>query len=64
MSNGSASPKDFVSLKLSLSMLPQLLDATEDLDNDMFASIREYRECISDYVQLVENTIVDNPLSC
>lgn len=61
MSNGSASPKDFVSLKLSLSMLPQLLDATEDLDNDMFASIREYRECISDYVQLVENTIVDNP---
>ncbi len=61
MSNGSASPKDFVSLKLSLSMLPQLLDATEDLDNDMFASIREYRESISDYVQLVENTIVDNP---
>ncbi|CDE97950.1 dNA mismatch repair protein MutS [Clostridium sp. CAG:813] len=61
MSNGSASPKDFVSLKLSLSMLPQLLDITESLDYDMFSTIREYRDEISDYVQLVENTIVDNP---
>lgn len=61
MSNGSASPKDFVSLKLSLSMLPQLLDVTESLDYDMFSTIREYRDEISDYVQLVENTIVDNP---
>lgn len=61
MSNGSASPKDFVSLKLSLSMFPQLLDITESLDYDMFSTIREYRDEISDYVQLVENTIVDNP---
>lgn len=61
MSNGSASPKDFVSLKLSLLMLPQLLDATETLENDMFASIREYREEISDYAQMIDNTIVDNP---
>ena len=61
MSNGSASPKDFVSLKLSLNMLPALLDSTENLENDMFASVREYREDISDYVQMIENTIVDNP---
>ena len=61
MSNGSASPKDFVSLKLSLNMLPALLDSTENLENDMFARVREYREEISDYVQMIENTIVDNP---
>lgn len=61
MSNGSASPKDFVSLKLSLSMLPQILDCTEELENDMFSSIRTYRDEISDYTQLIENTIVDNP---
>ena len=61
MSNGSASPKDFVSLKLSLNMLPAILDATENLENDMFASVREYREQISDYAQMIENTIVDNP---
>ena len=61
MSNGSASPKDFVSLKLSLNMLPAILDATENLENNMFASVREYREQISDYAQMIENTIVDNP---
>ena len=61
MSNGSASPKDFASLKLSLLMLPQLLEATVSLDNDMFSSIREYQEEISDYAQMIENTIVDNP---
>ncbi len=61
MSNGSASPKDFVGLKLSLSILPQILDATENLEHDMFKSIREYREEISDYTVMIENTIVDNP---
>ena len=61
MSNGSASPKDFVSLKLSLSMLPQILDCTQELDNDMFSIIREYQNDIADYTQLIENTIVDNP---
>lgn len=61
MSNGSASPKDFVSLKLSLSMLPQILDCTQELDNDMFSIIREYQDDIADYTQLIENTIVDNP---
>ena len=61
MSNGSASPKDLVSLNLSLNMLPALLDSTENLENDMFATVREYREQIEDYVQMIENTIVDNP---
>ncbi len=61
MSNGSASPKDFVGLKLSLSMLPQLLDATETLEYDMFASIRDYRDEISAYAALIDKTIEDNP---
>lgn len=61
MSNSSASPKDFVSLKLSLSVLPEVLEATKDLEYDMFSKIREYQEEISDFVQMIENTIVDNP---
>ncbi len=61
MSNASASPKDFISLKLSLSILPEVLDVTKDLDYDMFANIRDYAQEISDYVQMIENTIVDNP---
>ncbi len=61
MSNSSASPKDFVSLKLSLSVLPEVLEATKDLQYDMFSKIRQYADEIADYVQMIENTIVDNP---
>ena len=61
MSNGSASPKDFISLKLSLSVLPEILEVTQNLQYDMFSTIREYSESISDYVQMIENTIVDEP---
>jgi len=61
MSNSSASPKDFVSLKQSLSVLPDILDSTQTLEYDMFSSIREYREQIEDYVTMIDNTIVDNP---
>ena len=61
MSNGSASPKDFVDIKLSLNLLPKLFDITENLEYDMFASVREYREQMEDYATMVENTIVDEP---
>jgi DNA mismatch repair protein MutS len=61
MSNSSASPKDFVSLKISLSILPQILDLTQDLEYDMFAPIREYRDIIEDYTLMIDNTLVDNP---
>lgn len=61
MSNGSASPKDFVSLKLSLAVLPSILEATQELKYDMFSQIREYSEEISDYVQMIDRTIVDEP---
>lgn len=61
MSNGSASPKDFVDIKLSLNLLPKLFDITENLEYDMFASVREYREQMEDYATMIEHTIVDEP---
>ena len=61
MSNGSASPKDFVDIKLSLNLLPKLFDITENLEYDMFASVREYREQMEDYATMIENTIGDEP---
>lgn len=61
MSNGSASPKDFVDIKLSLNLLPKLFDITEKLEFDMFSSVREYREQMEDYATMIENTIVDEP---
>ena len=61
MSNGSASPKDFVCLKLSLSILPQILEDTQGLEYDIFSSIRDYNEQIQDFVSMIENTIVETP---
>ena len=61
ISNGSASPRDFISLKMSLNSLPELLDAARDLGNNPFKEIDEYREEISDFANLIERTIVDNP---
>ena len=61
MSNGSAGPKDFVSLKLSLSVLPEIFEVTSGLEFDIFENIRPYNELIQDFVSMIDNTIVENP---
>jgi len=61
MSNGSAGPKDFISLKISLGVLPKMLRITEALKYDVFSKIREYESDINDWVTMIDNTIVDNP---
>ena len=61
MSNSSANPRDYISLKTSLSMLPEILDISQNLQYDMFTSIREYSKEISDFVQVIEKTISDDP---
>ena len=61
MSNGSAGPKDFVSLKLSLSVLPEIFEVTNGLEFDIFENIRPYNELIQDFVSMIDNTIVENP---
>ena len=61
MSNGSAGPKDFVSLKLSLSVLPEIFEVTSGLEFDIFENIRPYNELIQDFVSMIYNTIVENP---
>ena len=61
ISNGSANPRDFVSLKTSLFALPELLDCTQPLQNNPLLSIERYRTEIVEYANLIERTIVDNP---
>ena len=61
ISNSTAGPRDFISLKTSLKMLPLVLDTTKELKNNPFKDIEEYRLEISDYADLIERTIVDNP---
>ena len=57
MSNGSANPRDFLSLKESLYHLPELVKLAKNLDNNLFASIEDYVPEIIDYTTLIERTI-------
>lgn len=61
MSNSSANPRDYISLKTSLSILPELLETTKELENNPFINIETYKDEIIDFVALIERTIVDNP---
>jgi DNA mismatch repair protein MutS len=57
MSNSSANPKDFLSLKLSLSILPELLEAAANLENNPLAAVESYKNEIDEYAALIERTI-------
>lgn len=61
MSNNSANPKDFISLKASLSVLPDLLNAVKCLEHNPLAAIEEYKDEIVNFVNLIEKTISDDP---
>ena len=60
MSNNSANPRDFLGLKSSLMILPDLLDATEKLEYNPLAEINKYRDEISEYASLIDRTIAEN----
>ena len=60
MSNSSANPKDFLSLKSSLIMLPDLLDATESLEFNPLSQIGQYKDEIAEYTNLIDRTISEN----
>ena len=61
LSNSSASPREFVSLKNSLNIIPDLLDKCQELDNNPLEIIENYREDVMDFVDLIERTINDDP---
>ncbi len=63
ISNTSATPKDFISLKISLEVFPKLLDAGKSLKNNPFKDIEEYREEIISFTNLIDNTIINDPPS-
>lgn len=60
MTNNSANPKDFLSLKASLMILPDLLDAVQNLEHNPLSQIEKYRESIAEYTALIDRTISEN----
>lgn len=61
ISNSSASPRDFLSLKESLFALPELLECTNNLEHNPLQKINDYIEEIKDFTALIDRTLVENP---
>ena len=61
ISNSSASPRDFLSLKESFFALPELLECTNNLENNPLQKINDYIEEIKDFTNLIDRTLLENP---
>lgn len=61
ISNGSASPRDFLSLKDSLLALPELLECTNNLEHNPLNNINAYIDEINDFALLIDRTLIENP---
>ena len=57
MSNSSSSPRDFVSLKISLNELPELVKITQSAGINVFKPIENDIENLSEYASIIERTI-------
>ena len=57
LSNSSANPKDFLSLKTSLQALPRLVQTAKSMGLEVFNRIEEHLDSISEYADLIERTI-------
>ncbi len=61
VSNSSATPRDFVSLKTSLMALPELINTAKSAGLNVFDSIENRLQDIEQYADLIEKTINDDP---
>ena len=60
MSNNSANPRDFLSLKTSLNRIPELVEATKSIGLKVFTNIEDSLISLSNYADLIEKTISEN----
>ena len=61
ISNGSANPRDFVSLKTSLKVVPELVKTASNAGLNIFSEIESQIQDIEEYANLIEKTINNNP---
>ena len=60
LSNTTVSPRDFLSLKASLSVLPELVETAKSIGLKVFDIIEDNLEAISDYADLIDRTIKED----
>lgn len=60
LSNASANPRDFLSLKDTLLLLPQIIRETKQLDTNSFDKLSEYEIELSEFASIVDRTIKED----
>ncbi len=60
LSNTSLMPRDFLNLKSSLKVLPELVNAAKSINLDVFKSIENDLQKLEDYAEIIEKTIKDD----
>jgi len=60
MSNSSANPRDFLSLKTSLVMLPDVLSLSKQAGMDIFSGLEDDVEKLTQYADVIERTISED----
>ncbi len=60
LSSGSANPRDFLGLKISLAVLPELVENANSIGLDIFESIYDKLESLNEFCDLIERTIRDD----
>lgn len=60
LSNNSANPRDFLSLKDTLMLLPKLISASNELNTNAFEKLSEYEIELSEFASIIERTIKED----
>ncbi len=60
LSNNSANPRDFLSLKVSLYELPELVELVKSIGLNVFEKIENSIESLQEYTQVIEQTIKED----
>lgn len=60
LSNNSANPRDFLSLKDTLFLLPEIIESTKTLDTKLFEKLSEYEPELSEFAQIIDRTIKED----
>lgn len=60
LSNNSANPRDFLSLKYTLFLLPEIVKISKELDSSDFEKLSEYEIELQEFANIVDKTIKDD----
>lgn len=60
LSNNSANPRDFLSLKNTLFLIPELIATTQNLDTNAFEKLSEYETELTDFGNIIDRTIKED----